>query len=645
MKKGIRLLLSLLIMIGLFGVLNHSTKLVEAISPDANGNWYWGYQSQLDEDYYSDLNGITNPTVFEATLADILAEGAVKFSYGYKSNNTGDHLAYIDEDPNNTNNVLCMYTGRSISKNADHSAVGGWNQEHTWAKSHGFPEDGYKNTYPYCDLNHLRATECQINSTRGNLDFGEVTGGSSSYGCSWGSGYFEPRDSVKGDVARIMMYMDVRYDGSSANTSNVTLTLVNGKTSSSNGTGKFGDLATLLKWHVEDPVDDLERRRNDRVQDVQGNRNPFIDHPEYANIIYGTSYEEDENATYKVTYNVGSGVTFNYSDSKEYKKGDLITKPNVSPVKTGYEFVGWYSDAALSKAWNFNSNTITSNLTLYPKFSVILSATDSFALIDTQAKMKINANITDNGGTIEDSVTLSSFNGSGSINGLQKNSIVDMNEYINFDDSLFDIEYHTNNNIHCYVSGSKQEIRLYVGCETTNGSALVIKAKNSLVIDSVSTNNTSSDIKITISNDGKIATIQNINTANSGNVVVKSIKVNYSNSTSQIEVLNSQLAYRFEVDEQLLAELEELGSLKFGIKIGSKHTELPLVNGVVTYNYTAVELTDSFTVCGYVEINGQYYYTKAETYSIKTLAARYLSEMPNNSVVLENKALLKFLAK
>ena len=77
MKKGIRLLLSLLIMIGLFGVLNHSTKLVEAISPDANGNWYWGYQSQLDEDYYSDLNGITNPTVFEATLADILAEGAV----------------------------------------------------------------------------------------------------------------------------------------------------------------------------------------------------------------------------------------------------------------------------------------------------------------------------------------------------------------------------------------------------------------------------------------------------------------------------------------------------------------------------------------------------------------------------------------
>ena len=101
---------------------------------------------------------------------------------------------------------------------------------------------------------------------------------------------FEPRDAIKGDIARILFYMDVRYEGDQ--TKEPDLRLVEAlprdlrRGVDRNGNGYFSNISTLLKWHEQDPVDEMERRRQDRVFEIQGNRNPFIDHPEWVGPVF-----------------------------------------------------------------------------------------------------------------------------------------------------------------------------------------------------------------------------------------------------------------------------------------------------------------------------------------------------------------------
>ncbi|WP_226582194.1 endonuclease [Halobacillus litoralis] len=190
-----------------------------------------------------------------------------------------DALRHTDEDPNNAGNVLLLYSGDSYSKYDNGGYVDDWNREHVWAKSHG---DFGTSMGAGTDLHHLRPTDVSVNSARGNLDFDN--GGSAYYdapdtysdGDSW-----EPRDEVKGDVARMVFYMAVRYEGDSGE-----LDLEVADTTGTSGPF-LGKLSTLKSWHANDPVDDFERRRNEVIYtDYQGNRNPFIDHPEYVEQIW-----------------------------------------------------------------------------------------------------------------------------------------------------------------------------------------------------------------------------------------------------------------------------------------------------------------------------------------------------------------------
>ena len=171
-----------------------------------------------------------------------------------------------------------FYSGESRSKTANGGNVGQWNREHTWAKSHG---DFGTTKGPGTDIHHLRPTDVQVNSARGNLDFDN--GGSAVSGCNGckkTSNSFEPPDRVKGDVARILFYMATRYEQGDR----VDLEL-NEKLG--NGSAPYhGKLSVLLKWHEQDPVDEFERNRNNVIQKWQGNRNPFIDHPEWVNLIW-----------------------------------------------------------------------------------------------------------------------------------------------------------------------------------------------------------------------------------------------------------------------------------------------------------------------------------------------------------------------
>ncbi|KWW12591.1 ribonuclease [Peribacillus simplex] len=189
-------------------------------------------------------------------------------------------LRETDEDPNNPNNVILLYTGRSQGKTVNGSGVNDWNREHVWAKSHG----NFGTTLgPGTDLHHLRPADVSVNSTRNNLDFDN--GGSEhseAKGNYYDSDSWEPRDSVKGDVARMLFYMAVRYEGDGGE---IDLELNN---QVNNGTAPYhGKLSVLLQWNAQDPVDAFERNRNEVIYNkYQHNRNPFIDHPEWASAIW-----------------------------------------------------------------------------------------------------------------------------------------------------------------------------------------------------------------------------------------------------------------------------------------------------------------------------------------------------------------------
>jgi endonuclease I len=198
-------------------------------------------------------------------------------------------LTNSDEDPADSGKVIEIYTGRSIGKGLNAGKIGNsgnaWNREHVWAKSHGFPNTGQ---FGYTDAHHLRPADASVNSERSNLDFDlggtPITEAPEN---AKDSDSFEPRDQMKGDVARMLFYMDVRYAGASADNTPDLILVDNVGTAS--GSPELGKLCSLYSWHQADPVSDWERNRNDVVFEFQGNRNPFIDRPEWVQQIFGTA--------------------------------------------------------------------------------------------------------------------------------------------------------------------------------------------------------------------------------------------------------------------------------------------------------------------------------------------------------------------
>ncbi|MFJ3514192.1 endonuclease I family protein [Streptomyces sp. NPDC090131] len=225
-------------------------------------------------DYYAGAQGKTGPAL-KSALHDIIKTQS-KVTY----DGVWNALKVTDQDPANANNVILLYSGRSQSKATNGGGSNDWNREHVWAKSHG---DFGTATGPGTDLHHLRPEDVTVNSTRGNKDFDK---GGSPVGEAPGSltdgDSFEPRDAVKGDVARMLLYMAVRYDGGDGFANLELNDQVN------NGSAPaHGRISLLKQWNQMDPPDAFEQRRNQVIFDVyQHNRNPFIDHPEWVNSIW-----------------------------------------------------------------------------------------------------------------------------------------------------------------------------------------------------------------------------------------------------------------------------------------------------------------------------------------------------------------------
>lgn len=185
------------------------------------------------------------------------------------------------------NSYKCIYSGKMTS-----SA----NREHVWPQSHS--NGLWGQSYGGADILHLRPAVSSYNSARSNAPFGEILGDnvkprSISYSGGGASRYatkvFEPADAVKGDIARIIMYVYVHYS-----------TDFGGNTKSYYADLSLGDVLApyyddqcfklLRKWNALDPVSEQEKTLNNYVQTVQGNRNPFIDHPSYADLIFGNMW-------------------------------------------------------------------------------------------------------------------------------------------------------------------------------------------------------------------------------------------------------------------------------------------------------------------------------------------------------------------
>lgn len=268
---------------------------------------YGNVNSTAPVGYYDSLEGLSGASLKQA-VQDIIANPSVVRAHSY--GDVVEILNNADQNPANNNQVWLMYVERPQTKidyQTGSSIVGFWNREHIWPQSRGgfsggtssFP-DGIDIWLPtnandilagHSDAHHIRAEDGQENSSRGNRDYGltDYNGPSGNTG-TW-----------KGDVARSLFYMAVRYNG---------LNLVNGNPPD-NTMGQMGDLASLLSWNTTDPSDDFEMNRNNYIYTWQMNRNPFIDYPELANYIFGDNFGDQWFAPLSINEN-------NFSDVKVY---------------------------------------------------------------------------------------------------------------------------------------------------------------------------------------------------------------------------------------------------------------------------------------------------------------------------------------
>lgn len=230
----------------------------------------------IGEYSYDVLSGASASRVLEALRTLMTSTHTYSTSYS----ECRDYATRTDCQEEN-GMVTTLYTGYQAT-NAQYQNGSGWNREHVWPKSLGNPNLGQSG--PGSDLHHIRPDENRTNSNRGNNLYGYVSGGSTStgnlssqVGGKYNSVYFEPNDNVKGDVARICLYMYVRY----------------GLSHCQKITTVFQSVEVLLEWCALDPVDTWEMGRNEVVYAIQGNRNVFIDYPEYAWLIFGEEIPGD----------------------------------------------------------------------------------------------------------------------------------------------------------------------------------------------------------------------------------------------------------------------------------------------------------------------------------------------------------------
>ena len=325
-------------------------------------------QSDPPNGYYDAAIGKTGAAL-KSALHDII-KGHTQLLYTSSSTDTWDALRDIDKNPANPAQVVLVYSG-FLATAADqyNGQTGSWDREHLWPQSYGLVvfSDGSR---AKTDIFNLRPIEVKTNEIRLNKYYDTTTPPGSSYAQAPQSSYdgdsWEPRLEDKGLIARSLFYMAVRYDGTDSDVPDLELS-----DTPNSSQYKFGKLTTVLAWNRLVPVTASERARNHRIYTTyQHNRNPFIDHPEFADLVFvagatpGQAWKSLHFTTAELANNTISGDTADpdndglktvveyafHRDPRVPERTPLVTpKANADgSVQLVFTHNRWATDATLS---------------------------------------------------------------------------------------------------------------------------------------------------------------------------------------------------------------------------------------------------------------------------------------------------------
>jgi len=322
--------------------------------------------SNLPANYYQSANGLTCAGL-KSSLSAIITNGYNELQYL----DLWATYPRTDKKRNDANTADVVWDMYSDNPNGPDpytytfivDQCGQYNKEgDCYNREHTFPQSWFSELQPMkSDMNHIFPTDGEVNGIRSNFPFGEVsnisitTRNGSKLGTGNNFGYtgtvFEPINEYKGDIARAILYMSVRYEnqiGGWINNSNANEVL--------NGTSypvfDPWQIRLLYKWHIQDPVSAKEIRRNDSVFVIQKNRNPFIDRPEWVydiwsctGLIVATSLQSETNGVnpnirvYPQPANSSSAITIEWSPLNNSggqiqiinMAGEIVHRQSVAP--------------------------------------------------------------------------------------------------------------------------------------------------------------------------------------------------------------------------------------------------------------------------------------------------------------------------
>jgi hypothetical protein len=328
---------------------------------------YSTVQSTAPIGYYDSIEGLSG-TVLKQALQNIIANPAVVRAHNY--GDIIDILKIADQNPLNSNQVWLMYVEQPRAKldyQTGSISTGKWNREHIYPQSRGGFADGTEDTPDglniwlptnaddilagHADAHHIRAEDGPQNTTRSNRDYGLDYNGPVGNLGSW-----------KGDVARALFYMAVRYNA---------LSVVNGNPSDTT-VGQMGDLASLLQWNTQDRADDFEMNRNNYIYTWQVNRNPFIDYPILANYVFGANFGQPWFASLSNT---------------DYEVSTVVLYPN--PTQGTITILGSTTDATIEVFSTLGQKVFEQNFTGETNINLNLDSGIYMAKITSNGKSEV----------------------------------------------------------------------------------------------------------------------------------------------------------------------------------------------------------------------------------------------------------------
>lgn len=277
--------------------------------------------AQAPAGYYNSANGLSGAAL-KTALSSIITSGHQ--DKGYNGLWTAYKTTDIDKDYENDGSILDIYSEKPAGADP-YKYTPGSNQCGTYStegncynREHIIPQSLFNEASPMvADIHFIRATDGKVNGMRSNYPFGKVGSATftskngSKLGSSASSGYsgtvFEPIDEFKGDIARMIFYFVTRYESKLSSFASGNML----------GSSTFPGLQTwelnvLLAWHNQDPVSQAEIRRNNASYTYQGNRNPFIDNPNYVDLIWGSQQPASDTQAPTAATNLNvSGKTAN----------------------------------------------------------------------------------------------------------------------------------------------------------------------------------------------------------------------------------------------------------------------------------------------------------------------------------------------